>query len=77
MNYYKKIAEMLGVEPGEDSEGVWRIMNYGYWYFLPTGELCYELTFQARNIDYLRINNCNFFRTKEEANKKRSTKKHE
>ena len=42
-------------------------MNYGYWYFLPTGELCYELTFQARNIDYLRIDNCNFFRTKEEA----------
>lgn len=42
-------------------------MNYGYWYFLPTGELCYELTFRARNIDYLRLYKGNVFRTKEEA----------
>lgn len=42
-------------------------MNYGYWYFLPTGELCYELSCQDGNIDYLRLHNGNVFRTKEEA----------
>ena len=30
-------------------------MNYGYWYYLPTGELCYELSWQDGNIDYLRL----------------------
>jgi hypothetical protein len=25
-------------------------MNYGYWYFLPTGELCYELTFMVTDV---------------------------
>ena len=42
-------------------------MNYGYWYFLPTGELCYELSWQDGNIDYLRLHKGNVFRTKEEA----------
>lgn len=42
-------------------------MNYGYWYYLPTGELCYELSWQNRNIDFLRFKKGNFFRTKEEA----------
>lgn len=42
-------------------------MNYGYWYFLPTGELCYELSWKDGNIDYLRLHKGNVFRTKEEA----------
>ena len=42
-------------------------MNCGYWYYLPTGELCYELSWQGTNIDYLRFHNGNCFRTKEEA----------
>lgn len=45
-------------------------MNYGYWYFLPTGELCYELSWQDGNIDYLRLHKGNVFRTKEEAESK-------
>ena len=45
-------------------------MNRGYWYYLPTGELCYELYWQGTNIDYLRFYNGNFFRTKEEAQSK-------
>lgn len=42
-------------------------MNYGYWYYLPTGELCYKFHWEDTNIDNMRFKQGNFFRTQAEA----------